>query len=356
MYRLYHFLLLLILIPVCAHAQDASQTIPFRVGVSDVEPLVVQSEDDVYDGLAVQLWQAIAEDANLAYDYVNVSRDSAQLLLNAGQLDVYLASTPATGSENGTQHSPIYHTTHLAVAKPEGNSILNVVKSLFSAKFLKIILGLSVLLASIGLVIYLLERKENEDQFGGKPVEGIGAGFWWAGVTLTTIGYGDKAPVTLPGRVVAMLWMLIGLGVSASLTAAIVSLAAQGNKPLALPNDLLESTNYVVEGHDVTEYLTPQSIPYTEMEDIAKAFKRAEGSDKESVYVLGNEMELQYYISNNSSNYTVQPTRLAPNYFAIGYRNDLPQASQLSKSVEDVMFSKAWSNWLKEYVPQSNAQ
>ena len=48
-------------------------------------------------------------------------------------------------------------------------------------------------------------------------------------MTLTTIGYGDKSPKTLLGRVVAMLWMLTGLAVSAALTAAVVTLAQPGD-------------------------------------------------------------------------------------------------------------------------------
>ena len=37
--------------------------------------------------------------------------------------------------------------------------------------------------------------------------------FWWAIVSMTTVGYGDKFPVTTGGRFMAMFVMVVGLGV-----------------------------------------------------------------------------------------------------------------------------------------------
>ncbi|MGE3103840.1 MAG: ion transporter [Lysobacterales bacterium] len=52
----------------------------------------------------------------------------------------------------------------------------------------------------------------------------VGDGIWWAWVTITTVGYGDVVPVTLIGRVFAVLLMLMGLGLIALISATLVTL------------------------------------------------------------------------------------------------------------------------------------
>lgn len=47
---------------------------------------------------------------------------------------------------------------------------------------------------------------------------------WWSSATLTTVGYGDVAPKTLPGRGVAVLTMLIGIGMFSIVTAKLAEL------------------------------------------------------------------------------------------------------------------------------------
>jgi voltage-gated potassium channel len=46
---------------------------------------------------------------------------------------------------------------------------------------------------------------------------------WWAIVTVTTVGYGDKYPVTEGGRIVATVLMLVGIGLIGVLTATVAS-------------------------------------------------------------------------------------------------------------------------------------
>ena len=43
-------------------------------------------------------------------------------------------------------------------------------------------------------------------------------GLWWSFVTATTVGYGDISPSTIPGRIIATVLMLVGIGLIGSLT------------------------------------------------------------------------------------------------------------------------------------------
>ena len=76
-----------------------------------------------------------------------------------------------------------------------------------------------VIAASAGLVTYF-ERE------AGGSIKTMADGLWWALATVTTVGYGDTYPVTLPGRGVAVFLMLVGIAwfgiVTANLAAFLV--------------------------------------------------------------------------------------------------------------------------------------
>lgn len=82
----------------------------------------------------------------------------------------------------------------------------------------------SVAVGSVFVVIFasvaILEFERDEP---GANVRTAGDALWWAITTITTVGYGDKYPVTAEGRVVAVILMVTGGGLFSTITALIAS-------------------------------------------------------------------------------------------------------------------------------------
>ncbi len=119
-----------------------------------------------------------------------------------------------------------FHTTGLGIAvrRHAERPWISIFRGLLSPAFFKLISVLILLLVFVGFLVWHFEKKKNPEQFGGDTASGLGAGFWWSAVTMTTVGYGDKAPRTLGGRLVALVWMFTSIMLFSFFTATITSL------------------------------------------------------------------------------------------------------------------------------------
>lgn len=81
----------------------------------------------------------------------------------------------------------------------------------------------SVALISVILVIFSSIAILHVENQPGSNIKTPGDALWWAVTTITTVGYGDRYPVTLEGRIVAVVLMTAGVGLFATFTAFISS-------------------------------------------------------------------------------------------------------------------------------------
>ena len=53
--------------------------------------------------------------------------------------------------------------------------------------------------------------------------QGVQEGFWWAFVSMTTVGYGDKCPKFIASRIFSIIWILIGITIIGIFTATLTN-------------------------------------------------------------------------------------------------------------------------------------
>ena len=102
-------------------------------------------------------------------------------------------------------------------APPSHPHAVNILsrKTLTVARAVEIIATITISITIIsGVVMHFTDQKTYPN---------IGDGLWWAIQTITTVGYGDLVPTSTPGRLVAALVMIAGIGFLTVITAAITS-------------------------------------------------------------------------------------------------------------------------------------
>jgi len=122
----------------------------------------------------------------------------------------------------------------------------------------------------ISLAVLQVERGAR-----GATIVSFGDAVWWAFCTITTVGYGDYAPVTILGRVYAIILMiggvvLVGLVVATISSAVVEQVSHRSREPhgLHLPHlhrgGSPEAANEAPAATDAPEALaTPEGAPRT---------------------------------------------------------------------------------------------
>ena len=249
---------------------------PVREAVREVPPFDML-KGGRWTGYSIELWREIASELDVKYEFVQVGTVGEMLTaVHDGKADLAIGAISITAQrESALDFSlPIYDSglqimTRAESSAPRLGSLFTkaVLKALFT-----VILFVFALIVVVGHIIWLVERRRNDD-FPKGYVHGVEAGMWWAIVTLTTVGYGDKTARTTTGRAVAILWMVIGIVVVAQVTAVVTSAATveRLESNVASLADLHGKKVVTVRGTVAAKFLEDERIPARLVDDVATA-------------------------------------------------------------------------------------
>lgn len=337
--------------PACA--QDEAQAQTLKVAVRVNAPFVMQREGE-YQGLAMQLWEDIARQLDRPYELHPMPLEQLLSEVEQGHYDIGIGALTITAArESRLDFSQPFHNGGLAIAVPTNNTATwwAVTKRFVSFEFLKVVLILGAVLFIAGALVWLFERRENRDEFSDKPLAGLGAGFWWAAVTMTTVGYGDKSPRSLGGRIVSLIWMFTCVIIISSFTASIASslTVSQFQSKVSGLGDLPSARVATLSNSATAQWLSQKNIGFQGFDDLTKALEKLNAGELDAV--IYDEPILRYSMRSQAlNNIRLLPDRVLPQ----DYGFVLPQGSHFREPVNRellrVVQTEAWRDSLDQYL------
>ena len=107
-------------------------------------------------------------------------------------------------------------------------STKHIVNHIFKNKIQGTLTSVSII-AVLMLLFSSIAILQFEASDPNSNIKTAGDAIWWSYVTITTVGYGDKYPVTTEGRIIAAILMTVGVGLFGTFTAYVSSLFVKDN-------------------------------------------------------------------------------------------------------------------------------
>jgi ABC-type amino acid transport substrate-binding protein len=235
---------------------DAAQSDSvLKVGISPFSPFVTLSSTGP-SGMSIDMWQALALQLGTEFEYVECEGVADKLKrLQEGSIDIAIGGITITEEREEVLDftHPVFHTgLDILIPSEEGLTLLGLVSSLFSGQKIYLLAGLLILIVIAGHVIWLVERstKRRATMFDQKYFPGVFEGMYWALITASTIGYGDKVPHRWIGRILAAIIIIIVLPLFGYFIAQLSSDLTMANLKSNIngPQDLWGRRVAVIEG------------------------------------------------------------------------------------------------------------
>lgn len=279
---------------------------PLRVGISPFPPFAILGNPGTEPkGFSVDLWKAVASRMGRKYEFVRSPGIADKLKkLESGQTDVAIGGISATEKREVVLDFtyPTFRTgLDILTRREHGIPIFAVLKSMITGTKVGVAAGFLLMILIAGHLIWLAER--GKPSFSDKYIPGILEGVYWAVVTASTVGYGDKTPVKWAGRFLAMIVIVVSLPMFALFTADLASNLTlhQLRSNLQGPAELRDLSVGVVAGstgQTAAHEYGARLVPFDTLDDAIGALR-----DGRVEAVVHDAPALRYYVNQKDGSW-----------------------------------------------------
>jgi polar amino acid transport system substrate-binding protein len=340
-----------------ALAQDSeSGSSRITVATRILPPFIIKTGNE-YTGFSAELWDVIARDAGISYNWHEVSNVKEILKsVDVGEAQVAIAAISVTSEreQKFDFSQPIFESglqVMVGVDASKAFSYSNLMRNLTSGALPAMLSLLAALVLIPAHVVWLAERKHGNPLFSTNYVPGIFHAIWWA--VGATAGQQPDIPRSGLGRFLSAISILISVifmaFFTASLTASITVGQLQGD--ISGPNDLPGKRVGTIVGSTTAQYLKDRDIEPGEYEKIELAFRDLESKKLDAV--VFDAPVLLYYAANAGRDRVrvVGPVFRRENYGIL-----FPSGSHLRKRVnasllkmrEDGTYDQLYDRWFAQ--------
>lgn len=336
-------------------ATTAQGEAPFVVVTKETPPFVERTADGRFHGFAIDFWEAVAGRLDLETEYRQATLQGIIDAVAQGRADAGVGALSMTADrERILDFTHPWLQAGLAIAVPTARESgwVTVLGRFASLEFLSVLAALALLLLGFGGLLWLVERRANPEHFGGSSSHGVGEGFWWAAVTMTTVGYGDRVPVTRLGRIIALVWMFAALIVLSGFTAAITSSLTVGQLASGVQgvDDLAGVRVVTVSGSSSASWLGRRGQSFRTTDDLATALEEVAGGRADAV--VYDEPLLRHRVSaRHAAALRVLPGSFDRQAYGFVLTEDDPRREAVNRAILDLLADPAWQGRLAELVP-----
>lgn len=330
------FLLLTIILSVNCFA-----TTPLKVAVV-IDPPFVFQEDGKLQGISIELWEQIAVDNKIMFSYHIDTAEQIVLGVEQGKYDVGVGSLSITSNreEHISFSSPYYQSGLALLTKYDSPSFFT---SPLLIQVIKLICFIIAVIYIGALILFLVERKHNTD------LDTIEESAWWAIVTITTTGYGDKVPKTTFGRLLASVFMICGAIIFPTIIGGLgaISIIEHRNKQVDNIGQISKYSIAVVKDTISYTYAQQNNLKFIAADTFDEMIEMVK-TDKVRAALYDAPM-LQLVANSHKDLILVDGVVMRHFYgFVVETNNDLLE--DINRSIPQLVSSNRWQGTLNYYL------